>query len=112
MALAQFQHAPRERWLDSMLIELRGKLGGCSAGALNNVVAALPALSSGVRLSEVVAEAQAHLDAMMAAGAVAYADVVDDSGSVSDGAGDEPLGVVVEDGGADDGALESQLAAV
>jgi hypothetical protein len=44
--------------MDDFLIALRPRLATCTMDGLNNVIGALPALSSGVRLSEVVADAQ------------------------------------------------------
>jgi hypothetical protein len=71
MALAQFQHKPRDRWLDDFLVKLRSKLATTSAAGLNTVVGALPALSTGVRAKEVVADAQRRLEAQQAAAAAA-----------------------------------------
>lgn len=60
-------HPPSDRFLDDFLITLRRKLPTASATGLSTVVAALPSLSSGVRLNEVVADAQARYDALAAA---------------------------------------------
>ena len=59
----------RDRFLDDFLITLRRKLPNTSAAGLSTVVSALPSLSSGVRLNEVVADAQARYDALVAAAA-------------------------------------------
>ncbi len=62
------QHPPNsDRFLDDFLIALRRKLPTTSAAGLGTIVSALPALSSGVRLNEVVAEARARYDALAAA---------------------------------------------
>jgi hypothetical protein len=43
-----------------MLIKLQQTLNTCSAAGLNNVIAALPAMGSGVRLRQVVDAAVAQ----------------------------------------------------
>lgn len=45
---------------DEMLIQLQNKLNTCSAAGLNNIIAALPAMGSGVRLRAVVDQAVAR----------------------------------------------------
>lgn len=52
--------------MDDFLITLRAKLPTASATGLNNVIAALPAMGSGVRLNEVAREAVSRYDALMA----------------------------------------------
>jgi hypothetical protein len=74
MALAQWGYTPSDRLLDDFLITLRRKLPATSAAGLATVVSALPSLSSGVRLNEIVAEARARYEALAAAEAAAYGD--------------------------------------
>jgi len=57
----------RDRFLDDFLIALRRKLPTTSAAGLSTVVSALPSLSSGVRLNEIVADARARYEALTAA---------------------------------------------
>lgn len=45
---------------DDMLIELQRTLDTCSAAGLNNIIAALPAMGTGVRLRQVVDAAVAR----------------------------------------------------
>lgn len=49
-----------DRWLDDFLIKLRPKLATTSAQGLTTIASSLPAISSGVRLNDVVQEAQAR----------------------------------------------------
>eukprot|EP00879_Flechtneria_rotunda_P009263 GHRR01009697.1.p1 GENE.GHRR01009697.1~~GHRR01009697.1.p1 ORF type:complete len:445 (+),score=178.50 GHRR01009697.1:141-1337(+) len=66
MALVQFQYYPGDRYMDDFLIAIKRKLPTCSATGLNNLIAALPAMGTGVRLNEVAAEAVSRYDALMA----------------------------------------------
>lgn len=59
------------------MITLRRKLPTCSATGLSNLIAALPAMGSGVRLGEVTADATSRYDALMAAQATGGPDAVD-----------------------------------
>lgn len=52
--------------MDDLLICLKLKLATCSATGLQNLMSALPAMGSGVRLNEVVQEAVSRYDALMA----------------------------------------------
>jgi hypothetical protein len=45
---------------EDMLVQLQLKLNTCSAAGLNNIIAALPAMGSGVRLRTVVDQAVAR----------------------------------------------------
>ena len=74
-----------DRFLDDFLITLRRKLPTTSAAGLSMVASALPALSSGVRLNEVVSDAQARLAAAEAAAAA--------SGAAAEAAYDAPEAV-------------------
>jgi hypothetical protein len=62
---------PSDRFLDDFLITLRRKLPSTSAAGLSTVASSLPAISGGVRLNEIVADAQARYDALVAAEAAA-----------------------------------------
>jgi hypothetical protein len=62
---------PSDRLLDDFLITLRRKLPNTSAAGLSTIAQSLPSLSSGVRLNEIVAEAQQRYDAAAAAEAEA-----------------------------------------
>ncbi len=92
--------------MDELLVALKSKLPECTPAGLTNIVGALPALSSGVRLSEVVAAAQARLDddnAAAAAEAAAAGAVGGEGGAyAADGqayAVEGAEGVYGEDGG-------------
>ncbi|GLC36227.1 hypothetical protein PLESTB_001366300 [Pleodorina starrii] len=64
MSLALWQYRPpSDRWMDELVLACREKLPSCSADALSKVVSALPLLGQGYRLNQVVAQAQAMLDA-------------------------------------------------
>lgn len=52
--------------MDDLLIALKQKLANCSATGLQNIMSALPAMGTGVRLNEVVQEAVSRYDALMA----------------------------------------------
>lgn len=52
--------------MDDFLITLKQKLSTCTATGLNNIMSALPAMGSGIRLNEVATEAVSRYDALMA----------------------------------------------
>lgn len=52
--------------MDDFLIAMKGKLATCTATGLQNIMSALPAMGTGVRLNEVVREAVSRYDALMA----------------------------------------------
>lgn len=52
--------------MDDFLITIKQKLSSCSATGLQNLMSALPAMGSGVRLNEVTREAVSRYDALMA----------------------------------------------
>ncbi|KAF8069526.1 hypothetical protein HT031_001643 [Scenedesmus sp. PABB004] len=77
MALVQFQYRPDDRYLDDLLITIKRKMPTCTATGLNNLIAALPAMGSGVRIGEVAAEAVSRYDALIAGQATGGAAAVE-----------------------------------
>lgn len=73
---------PSDRWLDDFLIKLRPKLASTSAQGLSTIASSLPAISSGVRLNDIVTDAQARYAALAAAeGAAAEAAAAEAAGA-------------------------------
>lgn len=74
LAFAIFRVQMQNRFLDKLLLEIQRVMPTCTEDGLRKVVQALPALSSGHRLNEVVAQAQARLAAMEEAAAAVVAE--------------------------------------
>ncbi len=53
--------------MDDFLIAIKSKLPTCTATGLSNLMSALPAMGTGVRLNEVAVEATSRYDALMSA---------------------------------------------